>query len=218
MRWHATATNMASRLLLRLPICALLLGLAGPAAAANVYCCIDPAGKQVCADLLPPACYGRAYREVGQSGRTVRVVEAPLSSEQRAERAAEEARQKELEALQSEKRRQDQALLNTYGSEKDIEMMSSRAQDDVHKSIRAAQAKIVESQARRQHFVDEAEFYKKKPLPAEVQKGLRDADAEIKSQEQIIEAKKKELEAIAARYDEQKRRYQELSRQRSAPR
>lgn len=208
---------MASSLLPRLPTCALLLGLTGPAAAANLYCCIDPAGKQVCADLLPPACYGRAYREVGQSGRTVRVVEAPLSAEQRAQRAADEARQKELEALQSEKRRQDQALLNTYGSEKDIEMMSSRAQDDVRKSIRAAQAKIVEYQARRQHFVDEAEFYKKKPLPPEVHKGLRDADAEIKSQEQIIEAKKHELDAIVAKYDEEKRRYQELSRQRAAP-
>lgn len=209
---------MASSALLKLPTVALLLGLAGPTAGANLYCCTDPAGKQVCADLLPPACYGRAYREVGQSGRTVRVVEAPLTAEQRAQRAAEEARQKEQEALQSEKRRQDQALLNTYGSEKDIEMMSARAQDDVHKSIRAAQAKIVETQARRQRFVDEAEFYKKKQLPPEVQKGLRDADAEIKAQEQVIDAKKQELDAIAARYDEEKRRYQELSRQRPAPR
>ena len=209
---------MASNGLLKPPLLALLLGVAGPAAAANLYCCTDASGKQVCADLLPQACYGREYREVGASGRTLRTVEAPLSADQRAQRAAEEARKRDQEAIASEQRRQDQALLNTYGSEKDIEMMRARAQDDVHKSIRAAQAKVAEIRARRKRFEDEAEFYKKKALPAEVQKGLSDADSDIKSQEQVIAAKQQELEAITAKYDDDKRRYQELMRQRAAPR
>lgn len=209
---------MASSGPLRTLLLALLSGASAPLAAANVYCCTDAAGKQLCADLLPPACYGRAYREVGISGRTLRTVDAPLNAEQRAERAAEAARQKELEALASEQRRKDQALLNTYGSEKDIEMMRARAQEEVHKSIRAAQAKIVETQGRRKHFEDEAEFYKKKKLPPEVQKGLREADVEIKAQEELIAAKTLELDAIGAKYDDEIRRYRELARQRPAPR
>ena len=204
---------------LRRLVSAVLLGLGGSAsAAANLYCCLDATGKQVCGDILPQACYGRAYREVGASGRTVRTVEAPLSAEQRAQRAAQEAQRQADEAVLREKQRQDQALLNTYGSEKDIDMMRARALDEVKKSILGAQAKITEQRAKRKKFENEAEFYKKKPLPPEVQKGLRDADAEIKAQESFIEAKQRESEAIRVKYDDDKRRYLNLSRRSAAPR
>ena len=200
-------------------VLAVLLGLGGPvAAAANLYCCLDAGGKQVCADILPQACYGRAYRELGADGRTVRTVEAPLSAEKRAQRAAEEAQRQADEAILREKQRQDQALLNTYGSEKDIEMMRARALDEVQKSILAAEGKIAEMRIKRKNFENEAEFYKKKPLPPEVQKGLRDADSEIKAQELVIEAKKRELESIRAKYDDDRRRYLDLSRRAPAPR
>lgn len=210
---------MVSTATLRRLLLAVLLGLGGSAsAAANLYCCLDAAGKQVCGDILPQACYGRAYREVGASGRTTRTVEAPLSAEQRAQRAAQEAQRQADEAILREQQRQDQALLNTYGSEKDIEMMRARALDEVQKSILAAQAKIAELRAKRKKFENEAEFYKKKPLPPEVQKGLRDTDAELKAQELVIEAKQRESEAIRVKYDDDKRRYLNLSRRSAAPR
>ncbi|WP_301101306.1 hypothetical protein [Propionivibrio sp.] len=205
--------------IIRLTGLALLLGFCGPAlAAGNLYCCIDATGKQVCGDLLPQACYGRAYRELGESGRTTRMVEAPLTAEQRAQRAAEEAQLKAEEAALREKQRKDQALLNTYGSEKDIEVMRVRAQDDVKKSIRAAEAKIVEIRIQRKIFENESEFYTKKQLPPEVQKGLRDADYEIKAQELVIESKKQDLEAIRLKYDEDRRRYLDIARRAALPR
>ena len=189
----------------------LLLVLNGPAlAAGNLFCCVDTNGKQVCGDLLPQACYGKAYREIGESGRTLRFVEAPLTAEQRAQRAIEEEKRKE-------QRRKDQALLNTYGSAKDIEAMRLRAQEDVQKSIKAAEAGIVEIRARRKKFENEAEFYRKKSLPAEVQKGLRTTESEIQSQESVIAAKKKELDIIRLKYDEDLRRYNELSRRGTLP-
>ena len=203
----------------------LLLVLNGPAlAAGNLFCCVDTNGKQVCGDLLPQACYGKAYREIGESGRTLRFVEAPLTAEQRAQRAieeekrkAEEEKRKAEEEKRKEQRRKDQALLNTYGSAKDIEAMRLRAQEDVQKSIKAAEAGIVEIRARRKKFENEAEFYRKKSLPAEVQKGLRTTESEIQSQESVIAAKKKELDIIRLKYDEDLRRYNELSRRGTLP-
>ena len=121
------------------------------------------------------------YRELGADGRTVRTVEAPLTAEQRAQRAAQEAQRQADEVILREKQRLDQALLNTYGSEKDIEMMRARALDEVQKSILAAEGKIAEMRVKRKNFENEAEFYKKKPLPPEVQKGLRDADATVRA-------------------------------------
>lgn len=198
---------------------AIVLGLGGPAmAAGNFYCCVDVNGKQVCGDLLPQACYGRAYRELGPSGQTLRTIEAPLTAEQRAARNAEEAQRKVEEEILRERQRKDQALLNTYGSEKDIEFMRLRAKADVQKSINAAEAKIVEIRNERKVFENEAEFYKKKKLPPEVQKGLRDTDYEIKAQEYLIESKKKELDLIRIKYDEDLRRFQEIARRNASAR
>jgi hypothetical protein len=210
---------MALHTLSRLGALAIVLGLGGPAmAAGNFYCCVDANGKQVCGDLLPQACYGRAYRELGPNGQTLRNIEAPLTAEQRAARSAEEAQRKVEEEILREKHRKDQALLNTYGSEKDIEFMRMRAQTDVQKSISAAETKIAEIRTQRKVFENEAEFYKKKKLPPEVQKGLRDADYEIKVQEYLIESKKKELDLIRIKYDEDLRRYQEIVRRNAAAR
>lgn len=205
-------------------VAALALALAGAASAApgqgggggKFYCCTDANGKQVCGDIVPQVCYGRAYRELGADGRTVREIEAPLTAEQRAKKAAEEEQRKEDEARQKEQQRKDQALLDTYASVEDLEAMRKRALEDVSKSIKSAEARIVEIKALRKKYENEAEFYKKKKMPAEVQKGLGDTEFEIKAQESIIEAKKKEIGAIEAKYDEDRSRYIDLKRRRGA--
>ena len=194
----------------------LLATLTGTSAlaAGNFFCCNDASGKQVCGDILPQACYGRAYRELGSNGQTIRTVDAPLTAEQRSQREAEEEKRKREEEKRKEQQRKDQALLNTYGNEQDIELMRKRAEGDVLKAITNAEKKIVEIRQQRKKFENEAEFYKKKTLPHEVQKGLADADSDINSQEVFIAEKKKELEGIRAKYDEDKRRFVELISQR----
>ena len=200
-----------------LAVMALFAGLPVAQAAGKLYCCTDGSGKQVCGDLMPQECFGRAYRELGDSGRTVRNVEAPLTAEQRAERAAEDEKRKVEEAALKEQQRKDQALLNTYGSANDIDAMRERALADVEKSIAAAETRIAEIRAQRAKFQNEAEFYKKKKLPSEVQKGLSDADSEIRAQQSIVESKKKEMDVIREKYGEDKRRYLDLSRRGMSP-
>ena len=151
---------------------------------------------------------------MGQSGQTVREVDAPLTAEQRAQRVAEEEQRKEEEARQKEQQRQDQALLNTYANVGDIEAMRKRALDDVDKSIKAAEARIAEIRVQRKKFENEAEFYRKKTLPPEVKKGLLDTEYAIRAQQSIIEAKRKEIGAIQAKYDEDRARFLDLQRRR----
>jgi len=192
----------------------LLLSLALPipvmAAGANIFCCNDERGKQVCGDILPMACVGRAYREINQVGMVVRIVEAPLSPEMKALRAQEERKKQEAEEAVREQRRMDAALAQTYGNEADIDLMRQRAEADVHKSIAAANEKIAEAKRRRKKFENEAEFYKKKQVPPEVEKGLKEEDYEIRAQEELIEAKKREFDLIKAKFDEDKRRFREM--------
>ncbi|MBI4742345.1 MAG: hypothetical protein HY777_12530 [Betaproteobacteria bacterium] len=190
----------------------MALLLAAPAEAGRLYCCADDQGKQVCGDLLPPVCRDRAYREIGNSGQTVRRVDAPLTAEQTAQRETEAARRKEQEAALKEQQRKDRALLATYGNEKDIETVYNRSVQETVQAIKAAEDKIADIRKRRKTFENEAEFYKKRTLPVEVEKGLRDADTEVKTQESLIGVKKKDLESLRARYEDDLRRYSELTK------
>lgn len=213
--------NMSRKSLTSIAIFGILLSFSGTAlptgktsfsSSGVVYCCNDMGGRQVCGDILPQACFGRAYREVGPSGTTVRSVPAPLTAEQRAQRKIEEDKRKIEEEKRKAQDLKDRALLNTYGSEAEIDAARARAENDISQSIRNAEAKIESAKQARKKYEDEAEFYKKKPMPPEIQKGLKEGDIEINAQTSLIEAKKKELETVRAKYDEDKMRFLELSK------
>lgn len=196
----------------------LLMGLALPAIAQDAppagafYCCTDSSGRRSCGDLLPPQCTGLPYKVFNRQGVLIREVGRPLTPEEKAAQA-ELARQAKLqEAEARERRRKDQALLETYTSVEDIDRMQARAESEVIAAMNAAEAKIAEAKKRRKKFENEAEFYPNRPLPPEVAKGLRDEDAEIKAQRELVDAKKRELELIKSKYAEDRRRYIELSR------
>jgi hypothetical protein len=192
-----------------------LLTLAGPADAATgakLYCCTDAAGKYVCGDILPQVCYGRAYRELGSDGRLLREIGPPMTAEQRAQRDAEEEEHRQAAIVQKEQHLKDQALLDTYANLDDIEAMRKRALNDANKSISDAEAQIAEIKAQRKKFEDEAEFYKTKTMPPEVEKGLSNTELAIKSQEAIIEAKKKEMTTLQAKFDGEREHFLDLQR------
>lgn len=205
---------------LRLGSALMLLPAALPLTAAAqgrlTYCCADNGGRQICSDVLPKECYGKAYREINSRGITVRHVPAPLTPEQRAAREAEEKKAREEEARRLEQERRNRALLATYTSEKDIDAARDRAIADVEKGIKAAQEKQTELANRQKKLDAEAEFYRKKPMPPALQAQLRENQDEMKAQQAAIEAKQKDIEALKARYEEEKQRYRELT-QKAAP-
>jgi hypothetical protein len=190
----------------------LALGAALPGltfAGKTTYCCTDAGGRKVCSDVLPPACYGRAYKEINERGITVRHVEAPLTAEQRAQKEAEARKAREEEQKRLEQERKDRALLATYASEQDIDYMRDRAVGDLEFAIRQAQAKYDEAVKRQKKLAAEAEFHKK-GLPPALQAAIRDNEADMKAAQAAIEAKKKEIEAVRARYEAEKAHYREL--------
>ena len=192
-------------------LCLLLLAaLPLPAHAAKSYCCADERGRQVCGDTLPRECYGRAYREVGERGTTLRKFEAPLTPEQKAQREAELEKKKKEERAAMEEMRKNQALLNTYASEKDVDIARERALADVENSAKEAQRKFDEALKRKKKLDLELEFYKKKPIPPELQGQIKSSDSEIKAQQIAIESKKTEMEQVRVRFEQEKKRYLEL--------
>ena len=187
--------------------------LPAPAAAQGrtTFCCTDDRGIQVCSDVLPKQCYGRAYREITPQGVTVRRVDAPLTSEQRILKEAEEKRAKEEEARRLEQDRKNRALLATYSTEQEVDFARDRAIADIQKAIKAAQDKQAELAKQRQKLDNEAEFYKKKTMPPQLQAQIHDNDKEMKAQQAIIDGRQKEIAAVKLRFEDEKLRYRELT-------
>ena len=187
---------------------------AAPVGPGKIYCC---EGGRICADSLPEQCRGKAYRILDSAGNVLKEIGPPLTPEQKAELAAEAKRKKELEEHAKEQRRKDQALLDTYATPQDIDMAQQKAEADVNLAIKGAEDRIAAARKTRKKFEDEAEFYKKKTLPADVAKGLRDADHEIKTQQELLDVKKGDAASIKAKYDADRKRYAELTGRTATP-
>lgn len=195
----------------------LLTSLGSVQAAGEFYCCHDPStGRRVCGDMLPEQCRGRAYRVLDSGGNIVKEVGAALTQEQKAELALENRRRKQLEDASREQRRRDQALLDTYSMPEDIDLAQRKAEADVNLAILATITRIDQARTKRKKFEDEAEFYKKKALPPELERDLRALDHEIKLQQELLDIKKRDFDSIKAKYDADRKRYYELTRRSSA--
>lgn len=195
--------------------CTLLLVLgAGGAqargAGATIYCC-DVGGQPVCGDILPAACYGRAYREMSPSGVVRRTVAAPLTPEEIAQRAAAEHRRRAEEAERMRQMRLDQALLETYRSLQDLDSRRDRELRELDRSIRELRARESELLERQRELIDEATRTDKSEVAASLETDIRLLDSEIVAQSSVIAAKLRERGAVVERFEEHRRRYVELT-------
>ncbi|MBI4293487.1 MAG: DUF4124 domain-containing protein [Betaproteobacteria bacterium] len=184
----------------------------------RMYKCVDDKGKVYYTQTPPKECLGRETEELSRQGRLLKRHEAALTPEQQAAREAERKKRIEDEQLAREERRKNQALLNTYSSEKDIEEARSRALNQVEKAIKDSQTKIASGEKRRKALDAEKEFYAKKAPPPKLQDDIKNNEIELKNESEMLDAKKKEISAINAKYDEDKRRYLELTKGKAAAR
>jgi hypothetical protein len=202
-----------------LAIAAVLASVLAPwtAQAQTIIKCVGKDGKTYVGSTLPPQCAGQATDQMNKQGQVVKRTEAMLTPEQRAAKEAEMriAKEKEAEAQRKEQEesRKNKALLSTYGSEKDIEIARSRALTDNEKAVKETQAKIAQIEKLGVDLRKELEFYKgKNKPPAKVTQDIQNNDIDLKAQQVLLAAKKKDVDVINAKYDEDKRRYVELTK------
>ena len=173
--------------------------------------CVDAKGKTYYTQIPPPECAGKSTQELSKQGRVIKQNEV-LTPEQAAAREADNKKKSEQEQIAREERRKYTALLNTYSSEKDIEDARGRTLKQTEEQIKAIEKRIAAATLRRSNFEKEKEFYSKKPLPAKLTQDIQNNEIEINTQRELLDAKKRETGSINARYDEDKRRYLELTR------
>ena len=194
-------------------LCSTVLALAPAAAQERMYKCIDAKGRVYYTQVPPPECLGRDTQELNKSGTLIRRNPAviPLSPAQEQAREAERKKKNEDEERSKEDRRKNLALLNTYSSERDIEDARTRALKEAQVAIEDAEKSIAGAQKRHQELEAEKEFYVKKPMPFKLKQEITNNEMQIRNQTVLLDAKKKEINTINAKYDEDKRRYVELT-------
>jgi hypothetical protein len=192
-------------------LCSTVLALAPAAAQERMYKCVDARGKVYYTQVPPAECLGRDTQELNKSGTLIRKNPAALSPAQQQAREAERKKKIEDEERSKEERRKNLALLNTYSSEKDIEDARTRALKEAQGAIEDTERVIAGAKKRRQELETEKEFYVKKPMPFKLKQEITNNEIEIKNQTSLLDAKKKEISTINAKYDEDKRRYVELT-------
>jgi Domain of unknown function (DUF4124) len=197
------------------PLFLLSLTLLSPALAQqspmHMYKCKDASGRVYYTQVPPRECLGRDTEELNKSGMVVKEIGRPRTAAE--SKALEAQRKKNAEEAEKEKeeRRKNIALLNTYASEKDIEDQRARALKEAQTAIEDTEKHIAGLQKHKQDLEAEKEFYTKKPIPPKVRQEMSNNEIEIKNQNALLDAKKAEISKINAKYDDDKRRYVELT-------
>ena len=117
-----------------------------------------------------------------------------------------------LEAIMADLAPRNRALLATYTSEKDIEAARKRALADNQRAVKEAQERIEALKKRRAGYDKEMAFYKEADkAPPKLQDDIRATEVDLEATQGLLEAKQKETAHINAKYDEDRRRYRELT-------
>jgi Domain of unknown function (DUF4124) len=202
--------------MLRTTMLAALM-IAPLAAQAQVtYRCTGTDGKRYYGSTIPMQCVGRVVEQLNAQGLVVRRIDPDGEEKEREAKAAAAAKAKDEEAATREESRRNRALLATYTSERDIEDARARALADHRSAVQDVEAKIDALKKRRAGYDKELEFYQDKKggakPPAKLVDDINAVELDLKAQQDLLMAKKKDVEVINARYDQDKKRYIQLTR------
>lgn len=193
---------------------ALALGAAlvvpSATAVADTYKILDEKGRVQYTDRVPPEAINRGMVELNKQGMAKKVTEPAPTPEQRRILEEKAAREKLAQKEAERQRAVDNALLQSYTSEADIDIAKRRNLALVGAAIISAEARVKALQRRAAALEKERVFYESRPIPDKLKREIALVAAEIPKQYEIIEARNEEALAIETKYSEQKERYREV--------
>ena len=177
-----------------------------------MYKCVDTKGKTYYTQTPPAECLGRETEELTRQGRVAKRTEPALTAEQKAAQEEERKKKLELEVAAREEKRKNQALLNTYPTDRDLEEARARALKDNEIAVRETEKRIAGAEKRKKELDAEKEFFAKKPMPPKLKEDVSHNEAEIVNQRELLEAQKKQVATINAKFDGDKKRLLDLTK------
>ena len=196
-----------------LAVLAAALTLLPLTADAQSYRCVGKDGKKYYGQSLPMQCLGQPAEQLNKQGRVIKRFDPQASEADRAKKEADEAERKKRDAVSKEEGRRNRALLATYTSDKDIEQARARALKDNEAAVKDIEGKIGAIKKRQGELKKELDFFQgKNQPPVKLAQDIKSAEFDLKTQQDLLAGKKKDVESINARYNDDKKRYNDLTK------
>ena len=198
---------------MRIRFSLLLILLASfPAVAGKLYSWVDEQGKTHYGNVVPPQYAQQGNTELDKKGAVIKKTDAALTPEQRKAKEEELAQQKEEDKKKLEQKRRDKALLNTYTTEKEIDLVRDRNLQQGELQLQSMELRAKQVQPR----LDQARkragelAAKKRPIPPDLQQEIEEAEKEMLRLQEMIKQRRMDMDAIRARFEDDKKRFREL--------
>jgi hypothetical protein len=192
----------------------LLIAVLAATQAGAAFKCVDERGITHVGDTPPPGCAKVVMYEINRAGHVLRQIDPTLTPEQVKQKQIEEAKRREEEKIAAEQKRKDTALLQTFSSEKEFDIVRDRNIEPLRARIRSAQDRINDVDKRLKEVDEEAEFYKagkRKGKKDETPRSLLDERARLNAEKVTlgkgIADAEKEIEQTREKFDVDKRRW-----------
>lgn len=183
------------------PAVAIAAGQGRVEPSAGIYTCVDERGRKLTADRPIPECTGKEQRILNRDGSLKDVLPPTLTAEERAEKEARDRKAAEARAAQADAVRRDRNLMARYPSEEPHQRAREAALDTVRLAMRNTEQRLLELRRERKPLLDEAEFYRNRPLPLPLRQALEANDASTQAQQSAAATQQAELERINRLYD-----------------
>jgi hypothetical protein len=185
-----------------------LAGAAQPAS--NIFTCTNAKGQHLRSDRPIAECMDREQRVLARDGSLVRIVPPTLTLEEASAKAARERRLAAEREARREAERADQLLMQRYPNEAAHNRAREAALDPMRASLKQSEERIRALVADRKPLVDEAEFYRDRPLPAKLKQQFDAIEAAAEAQRSLLHNQQAEIARVNALYDAELARLRRL--------
>lgn len=189
----------------------IMLAVTQPAWA-KMYKWVDEQGKTHYGDTVPAQYAGQGNTELSKRGMVIKKTDAALTDEQRREKDEVQAHQKVEAQKALEAERRDKALVNTYTSEKEMNLARDRNLQAVDAIIKTTQARIRSVQSKLDGQRQQAAGFsaRNKAVPEDIANEQKETERELRHLQDTIKLKQQEQADITAKFEADKQRFREL--------
>lgn len=182
-------------------------------AATPMYRCTSKDGRVYYGQTIPNQCIGQVVEQINSQGLVInRIVPTNSSLEDPAAKEAEEKKKQEEAARAKDEERRDNALLATYTSVKDVDDARARALSEPSARVGEIAARIAELKKKQEALAKQRATYTGNRVPPiSLTEQIQNVESELGLQTELAASKRREIDSINAKYDEDKKRYIRLT-------
>lgn len=173
---------------------------------AKLYKWVDNGGVTHYGETIPPEYANRDTKQLEKG----RVIDRKDGFDTEKKNSVKKETNEEKAVVEA--RRRDDALLNSYSNEKEIDLSRDRSLLQIEARVNSFTTMLKSANATLDelHKESDALAQKNRPIPQSLTEDIAEAEALVAKRTRELGVSQKEMDAVKARYDADKQRYREL--------